>query len=48
MSTNQELLEIQRYLKILGNRWKIAHENWVKEIIKSVLNRRFEILSNAN
>lgn len=45
MSTKQELIEINKYLIELGNRWAIAKEEWVKQIIVSVLNRRYEIIS---
>jgi hypothetical protein len=46
MSTTKELIEIASYLDQLGQRWEIAKEPWVKEIIRSVLNRRAEILLN--
>lgn len=45
MSKQQELKEISKYLKALGARWSIRQEEWVKEIIKSVLSRRSELLS---
>lgn len=46
MSMQMELVEIKQYLKQLGERWSIQRESWVKEIIKSLLTRRAEILSS--
>ena len=40
MGTKNELIEIEKYLKAFGDRWAIAQEEWVKEIIESILARR--------
>lgn len=46
MSKTVELMELNKYIRAFGERYKIAQEEWVKLILINLMRRRSEILAS--